>query len=101
MRAFPVKTHEVEQPEELLETDNGICVRATHLSKVGSFIGQHSHDYGHTTFVAHGSVAMWLNGEYVGDFKSPSLIPVEKNMDHIYQALTDDVMLACISRQED
>jgi quercetin dioxygenase-like cupin family protein len=97
---MPVKTHDVEQPDELLETDNGICVRAIKLSKAGNFVGQHSHDYGHTTFVAHGSVAMWLNGEYKGDFDSPVLIPVAAHADHTYQAVTDDVVLACISRQE-
>lgn len=101
MRPLPVKTHDVEQPEEFLETDNGICVRAMSLKQAGSFINQHSHDYGHTTFLANGSVAMWLDGKDMGNFTAPALISVEAHADHIYQALTDNVMLACISKQGD
>ena len=100
MRPLPTKTHDVPQPQELLETDNGICVRAIFLSRAGTFIDQHSHEYGHTTFVANGSVAMWLNGEDRGDFHAPALIPVAANAEHVYQSLTNNVMLACISKQE-
>lgn len=99
-RPLPVKTHDVPQPQELLETDNGICVRSIFLERAGSFIGQHSHEYGHTTFVANGSVAMWLNGEDQGDFHAPTLIPVAAGAEHTYQSLTNNVMLACISKQE-
>lgn len=100
MRPFPNKTFPVEQFDELLETDGGMCVRVMKLAKTGYMIPQHSHDFGHTTLIANGAVALWVDGKYEGDFVAPALKFIEPNKDHTYQALMDNCVLACISRQE-
>lgn len=97
MRPLPVKTHDVEQ-REWLETQGDICVRMVHLN-MAEFVPQHSHEYGHTTLLANGAVSLWIEGLYQGDLTAPFLQYIEPNKDHTYQALTDNTVMACISKQ--
>lgn len=97
---LPDKTFEVEQPKEWLETEGGMCVRMIELEKAGYMVPQHTHDFGHTTLIASGSVRMWVEEEYKGQFDAPCLKYVEPNKKHVYQAVKDNTVMACISRQE-
>jgi quercetin dioxygenase-like cupin family protein len=100
MRVFPKEHFPVPNFDELLETEGGICVRVTKLEKVGYMVPQHSHEFGHTTLIASGAVAFFLEGQYVKDLVAPAIQYVEPNKQHVYQALMDNSVLACISKQE-
>lgn len=100
MRAMPRETFGVPQFEELLETEGGICVRVMKLEKIGYMIPQHSHDFGHTTLIANGAAALFVDGVFQKDLYAPAVQYVRPHVDHVYQALMDNTILACISRQE-
>lgn len=100
MRAFPDELYKVAPFDELLETEGGVCVLVTKLQKAGYVVPQHAHDHGHTTLVANGAVALWIDGDYAGDFVAPCVKYIQPNTKHVYQALVDNCVLACISRQE-
>lgn len=100
MRILPRQTHDVAQPKEWLETEGGICVRMIYLEKAGYVVPQHTHEYGHTTLISSGAAALWVDGAWQGDFVAPCLRYVQPNAEHVYQALADNTVLSCISRQE-
>ena len=101
MRSMPeIVEWDVPQPKEWLETEGGICVRMIELEKVCYMVPQHAHEHGHTTLVARGAVSLWVEGEYQGDYAAPSLKYVAANKHHVYQALVDNTVLACVSKQE-
>jgi quercetin dioxygenase-like cupin family protein len=85
---------------EWLETEGGICVRMVKIELAGEFVQQHAHDFGHTTLIAHGKVRFFIGDQYVKNLEAPALQYVEANVVHTYQALVDNVVLACISKQE-
>lgn len=100
MRVLPNETFHVEQFEELLETEGGVCVRVIMLKEIGYMVPQHSHEFGHTTLIAHGAAALFIDDKHIKDLVAPALWYVKPDTKHVYQALMENTILACISRQE-
>lgn len=86
-----------QPPPEFIDEVEGIGIRSTILEKKGHCVGQHSHPDPHATFVGSGAVRLWADRKYVGDFKRGQAIGVKAGCAHIFQALEDDTLLACLT----
>jgi len=84
---------------ELIETvgeECGIYVRSIFLPAPEIKVPQHVHDHDHATYVGNGSVRVWIDGIFLGDYKAGSLIPVTAGRYHEFMSLEADTRLACI-----
>lgn len=83
--------------EELLLLADGIFVKQMLIPKKGEAVPQHSHKYGHHTFVARGSVAVFLhNREHIGNYKEMQAVYIRPDAQHLIMALEDDTLCYCI-----
>jgi quercetin dioxygenase-like cupin family protein len=86
----------VQYEEMDLQIVDDIFVKST-IVKEGTYLKQHRHEFDHITVVAHGSVRMWVDDIWTGDFKAPDLIHVAANKSHSFVALTDATIM-CVHR---
>jgi hypothetical protein len=86
-----------QPPPEFIDEVEGIGIRSTILEKKWHCVGQHAHLEAHATFVGSGAVRLWADGQYVGDFLRGQAIGVKAGAAHIFQALEDDTLLACLT----
>lgn len=77
-------------------TPDGIFIKGMILVQRDIKVAQHSHSYAHTSLVAKGSVRVWKEGAFFGDFKAPSIIPIEARAKHMFQSLESDTAVYCI-----
>lgn len=84
-------------PPEFIDECEGIGIRSTILLKKGDCVGQHAHTYSHATFIGSGAVRLWANEQYVGDFYRGEAVGIKAHQRHIFQALEDDTLLACLT----
>jgi quercetin dioxygenase-like cupin family protein len=75
---------------------NDIWVRAYTVKKANTIMAQHVHVHDHITLVASGSVEVWQDGEFMGQFDAPSMITILAGKKHAFKATTDNVMLCCL-----
>ena len=88
----------VEQPVEWVDVVCGIGFRVVVLEKAGHVIPQHHHDgYPHATFCGAGRARLWVNGKYAADLEKGRAIEIKAGDEHLWQALEDGTLLACIS----
>lgn len=85
-----------KQTVEYVDEVCGIYFRAILLEQAFDVVPQHTHDYDHVTLVASGSVRLWVEGEYKGDFDAFRAIEVKARKAHIFQALEPMTRLACV-----
>lgn len=86
----------VENADELL----GIYVRQILLPRAGIVVPQHKHDVPHPTLVCSGAARAWADGVWIGDFKAGQLVPIEANVQHVFQSLKPMTRLACLADAE-
>lgn len=86
-----------QPPPEWIDEVEGIGIRSTILKKKYDCVGQHAHPYSHVTFVGSGAVRLWVDGVYVDDFKRGQAIAIKAGCSHIFQALENDTLLACLT----
>lgn len=77
-------------------TVDDVFVKQMVVRKAGTFIPQHSHCYDHTTMVATGRVALWINGEPAGNHNAPAAIIIRHGTKHLFETLEDNTTLYCI-----
>ena len=97
MYPMPDLSKFTEPPVEFVGEEEGISARTTILAKAGDCVGQHAHQYSHATLIGSGSVRMWVDGAWEGDFKRGSLAGVKAGGVHIFQALEDDTLMSCLT----
>jgi quercetin dioxygenase-like cupin family protein len=85
-----------DQPTVTEFTADGLFVAHIEIAKVGTVVPQHSHRYEHLTFLAKGSVRVARDGFAARDLVAPATITVAANTKHLFETLTDDVLLLCI-----
>ena len=86
-------------------------IRVVHLHKKGDFVQGHTHNFDHNTVVFKGSINIKQNGEKIGqDFYAPghpnigkhsSHAFIDKNIEHGFTALEDDVIVWCMYSHRD
>lgn len=95
-------TEFVRAPEQPIETDlsiaNGLFVKSYLVPKAMTYLPQHTHAYDHVTVVAAGSVQIWVNKAYRGQFVAPATFLVEAGQAHLFMTSANDTVLLCIHR---
>jgi quercetin dioxygenase-like cupin family protein len=87
----------VEQPVQVdFHTADQVFVKQMVVKRAGTFIPQHSHCYDHTTMVATGRVAVWVDGEPLGNFTAPAALLMRSGTKHLFETLEDNTTLYCI-----
>jgi quercetin dioxygenase-like cupin family protein len=89
----------VHYEEMDLQIVDNVFVKST-IVKEGTYLKQHRHEFDHMTVIAHGSVRMWVNDIWSGDFKAPDMILVVADKSHSFVALTDATIM-CVHRIHD
>jgi quercetin dioxygenase-like cupin family protein len=74
----------------------GLYFRSVLLKDGGTSIPQHVHDYDHATYVASGSVRLWVNGEFKGDYGAGDVIRIGAGHQHTFCSLQPDTRLCCV-----
>lgn len=74
----------------------GLYFRSVLLKEGGTAIPQHVHDYDHATYVAAGSVRLWVNGEWKGDYGAGEAIKISAGHQHLFCSLQPNTRLCCV-----
>lgn len=85
---------------EFVEEVAGIYFRSVLLPDAGTFIPQHMHDYDHATYVASGSVRLFVNNQEKAIYKAGSAVLIQANKQHSFLSLEPNTRLACIHDAE-
>lgn len=96
---YPFPKFEILQDQivEFVDVVAGIGFRVITVDK-GQLVPQHHHDdYEHAAFVGAGSARLWINGVWTADLFKGRAIAVKKGDEHLWQALEDGTLLACIT----
>lgn len=97
MHPLPDVSVHTQPPPEFIDEVEGIGIRSTVLKKAMDCVGQHAHPHAHATLVGSGAVRLWVDGKFLGDFYRGQAIGVKAHHTHIFQALEDDTLLACLT----
>ena len=74
-----------------------VWVRSHHFAKKGDTNGGgHKHNFNHVTLLAVGSVLCEVEGQTPKTFDAPTFIVIDKDHNHKFTALTDDVIYYCV-----
>lgn len=86
-----------EQPYGVeMHMADDVFIKEMHIPKAGTYIPQHSHVYGHTSMLALGSIRVWKDGVFHGDFKAPAGLFIEAGTKHTFLSLVDETIVYCI-----
>lgn len=87
-----------DAPEENTEIyiADDIFTKQMHIKHEGMFIPQHSHSYDHISMLAKGSVRVWQDGVFSGDYVAPVGIKILANIKHTFMSLEPDTIIYCI-----
>lgn len=93
-----VAVPEGDAPEENAEIyiADDIFTKQMHIKHEGVFIPQHSHTYEHMSMLALGSVRVWQDGVYSGDYTAPVGIKIPANVKHTFMSLEPNTIIYCI-----
>lgn len=87
---------EMQPPVIEVTCRDNIFIKAIVLAKAGMAVPQHAHKYGHTSYLARGSVDVWCDNESLGHFVAPCALWVEAMKKHTFITLEDDTLILCI-----
>jgi hypothetical protein len=80
---------------EIKLTDD-LFIKTASVAKQGTLIPTHAHAYDHVTLLAVGSMAVYADDEWLGDYHGPVGILIRAHVKHALVTLTDGVVFACI-----
>ena len=77
---------------------DGVFVKTMVVRKKGTVIPQHSHKFSHTSCLVRGSVRLFANSgtpdvDYMGIYIAPCGIVIEAGVKHLFETITDDVIV--------
>ena len=75
---------------------DGVFIKQMLLKDAGMLVPQHSHAYDHTSMLAVGSVRVWVEGKYEGDFTAPTPLFIKAKHKHTFQSLVPNTLIYCI-----
>ena len=82
-------------PYSKIASVGNVYVRLMEFKKAGDIEHGHVHEFDHSTLVAHGSVLVRAKGKETV-FKAPTMIWINKNVEHEIVALEDNTICSCI-----
>lgn len=77
-------------------TPDGVFIKGVFMDKKFLLVAQHSHEYAHTSLLVKGSLRVWKDEVYVGDFCAPCTIDIEAKTKHRFLSLEEGTALYCI-----
>jgi len=80
---------------EFVCTD-GVFIKQMHLQVAFTFVPQHQHRYSHHSMLARGSVRVWRDTKWLGDYQAPTAILIPAGEKHTFMSLEPDTVLYCI-----
>ena len=93
----PVPTGQpCDVPVESIQEVGGIYFRSIMLEKAGMIVWQHVHDHEHATYIGRGSARLWVDGQWIGDYKEDQAVGIEAGKKHMFQALAPNTRLTCV-----
>lgn len=67
------------------------------MEKSGTVVGQHAHEYGHTSLLVSGRVMVFAEGDKVGlEYKAPSFIWIPPKIKHTFVSMENDTHVYCV-----
>lgn len=91
----------VDLPEVEFSMSDGIFIKQMLMRDAGIFVPQHSHKYDHTSMLAAGSISVWCDDVYVGDFVAPRPINIKAGTKHTFKSLEPNTIIYCIHNTRD
>ena len=86
-----------EQPPVWEHTSvDGVFIKQMFLKDAGTLVPQHSHTFDHTSMLAVGSVRVWVEDQFQGDFKAPTPLFIAAKRKHTFQSLEPNTIIYCI-----
>jgi len=85
-----------QQPDPWFVHADGLEVKQLDFKKAGWTAAQHVHAFDHLTMLAAGSLRVWVNDDYRGDFRAPQAFLVKAGEAHLFVALEDNTIAYCI-----
>lgn len=82
---------------EIVCTD-GLFIKQMLIKQKNVLVPQHKHKYPHHSMLAAGSVRVWCDGEYKGDYTAPKAIFIKENSWHEFLSLEPNTIIYCIHR---
>lgn len=92
---LPTERIEIKIEDIEFSEIDGVFIKQMKLPFAGCFVPQHSHNYDHCTLLAHGSVKVYKDGDFHGEFKAPAMIEIKAMCKHTFESLEPSV-LYCI-----
>jgi quercetin dioxygenase-like cupin family protein len=74
----------------------GLYFRSVLLIEAGTVIPQHVHDHDHATYVGAGSVRLWVDREWKGDFVAGTPVEIPGGKQHLFMSLEANTRLCCV-----
>lgn len=91
------------EPTEWMEPDkvefhlaDNVFVKMIALPAGGMVARGHKHSFDHTSFLATGSMRVWVDDTLLGDVKAPTGIFIAAGKVHRMQALEDNTLFLCV-----
>lgn len=85
-------------PEVEFSLEDGVFIKQMFMELEGTFVPQHSHSYSHSSFIATGSVRVWKDDIFMGDFVAPIPITIKEHVKHTFMSLEPKTTVYCIHR---
>jgi len=80
---------------EIKLTDD-LFIKTATVEKAGTIFPTHAHAYDHVTLLAVGSMRVFADDEWLGDYTGPVGILIRARIKHRMVTLSDGVVFACI-----
>ena len=92
---------EEQQPYGVeIKMADGIFVKQMVLSRAGTVVPQHAHEYEHLSMLAVGTIRLFKDGVAAGEFSAPCGITIAARVKHTMVALSNRVVIYCIHNIE-
>lgn len=85
-----------QQPVGNVHLYGGVFVKEMFSAKAGTVIPQHAHTYDHISYLAAGAVAIWKDGEFMGEFTAPCAVQIAARAKHRFETLADGTLVLCL-----
>jgi quercetin dioxygenase-like cupin family protein len=74
----------------------GLFIKEMRIDKAGTPVFQHAHVFDHVSYLATGSVRVWIEGKLDRDYVAPAAIFIAARVKHEFKSLVDDTLVLCI-----
>lgn len=83
-------------------SDDRIFMKGMLMDKAGTIVGQHAHEYGHTSLLVRGKLMVFADGDDVGvQYEAPAFIWIPAKTKHLFSSLEDNTHVYCVHNMKD